>query len=252
MLRLCQNLLWGSDMKLVRVFLCFIVALALQACMRHGNHRVNSNDNFATSSIQPLDKAGGIAAIIASTSDYRIASLDVLDVTVLGVPDLSRTVQVSSEGFISLPLIKTISAAGLTAHEIENQIAAKLAATYMQSPQVSVFIKEFNSQRITVDGAVVKPGIYPFTGKLTLLQAIALSQGLTQVADTKGVLVFRNSGDQTQVARFDISKIRKGQARNPMLQAGDIVTVDESTSRTTLRAIKDVVPLTGLFQLFNL
>ena len=66
-----------------------------------------------------------------------------------------------------------MQAGGRTAGELEHDIAAKLSATYLQSPQVSVFVKEYNSQRITVDGAVAKPGIFPINGQVSLMQAIA-------------------------------------------------------------------------------
>jgi polysaccharide biosynthesis/export protein len=184
--------------------------------------------------------------------DYRIAPLDLLEISVFGVPDLSRSVQVSSSGVISLPLIKQVKAAGLTQNQLEQALAAKLEKTYLQSPQVSVFVKEYNSQRITVDGAVQKPGIFPIVGKVSLLQAVALAQGLSTVADPSGVLVFRTVNDKRLVARFDLNQVRSGKIDDPFLQAGDIVMVDESKARTTLRDITSAVPLTGLFQLLAL
>jgi polysaccharide biosynthesis/export protein len=184
--------------------------------------------------------------------DYRIAPLDLIEISVFGVPDLNRAVQVSSSGMISLPLIKSVKAAGLTQNELEQSLAAKLSKAYLQSPQVSVFVKEYNSQRITVDGAVQKPGIFPIVGKVSLLQAVALAQGLSTVADPSAVLVFRTVSEKRLVARFDLNQIRKGKIDDPFLQAGDIVMVDESKARTTLRDITSAVPLTGLFQLLAL
>jgi polysaccharide export outer membrane protein len=198
---------------------------------------------FATSSA-PID-AG-------NSEDYRIAPLDVVEVSVFGVPDLTRTVQVSSSGTVTLPLIKTVKAGGRTSAELERDIAAKLQANYLQSPQVSVFIKEYNSQRITVDGAVNKPGIFPITGKVSLLQAVALAEGLSLVADPSGVMVFRTVGNKRMGARFDLRRVRSGKQDDVMLAAGDIVMVDESAARTTLRDIKEMVPLTGLFTLLAL
>jgi polysaccharide biosynthesis/export protein len=186
------------------------------------------------------------------SDDYKIAALDVLDVTVLGVPELSRTVQVSSSGIITLPLIKSVKAGGRTQAQVEQEIGAKLEATYLQSPQVSVFVKEYNSQRITVDGAVNKPGIYPTTGKVSLLQAIALGQGLNEVADPSGILVFRTVNKKRMAARFDIKQIRGGKINDPILQAGDIVMVDESSARSTWRDVKGVLPISGLFNMLAL
>jgi polysaccharide biosynthesis/export protein len=207
----------------------------------------------ASSSAQQIFAAnatpGGPAG---QNDDYRIAPLDLIEISVFGVQDLNRSVQVSSSGMISLPLIKTVKAAGLTQNQLEQEIAAKLEKTYLQSPQVSVFVKEYNSQRITVDGAVTKPGIFPIVGKVSLLQAVALAQGLNQVADSSGVLVFRTVNDKRMVARFDLQQVRAGKIDDPFLQAGDIVMVDESKARTTLRDISSAVPITGLFQLLAL
>ncbi|MBG1232686.1 polysaccharide biosynthesis/export family protein [Aestuariivirga litoralis] len=179
--------------------------------------------------------------------DYRIGVLDVLDIGVLGAADLNKSVQVGSSGTISLPLLREVPALGRTPGELEKDISARLAKTYMQNPQVTVAIKEYNSQRITVDGAVQKPGIFPKQGDVSLLQAVAQAQGLTNYADPTGVLVFRTVNHQRTAARFDIRQVRNGKQPDPMLLAGDIVMVDESSTKTTLRDITMAMPLTGLF-----
>jgi polysaccharide biosynthesis/export protein len=184
--------------------------------------------------------------------DYKISALDVVEITVLNVPELTRVVQVSSSGTITLPLIKTVRAAGRTQSQLEKDIANKLDANYLQSPQVSVFVKEYNSQKVTVDGAVLKPGIFPKSGNMSLLQAIALAEGLNTVADPTAILVFRTVNNKRMAARFDLKQIRSGQVNDPTLQAGDIVMVDESATRTTLRDISSAMPLTGLFSLLAL
>ena len=207
-----------------------------------GAAAVNAQKIFAANS-QTANAAG---------EDYKIAPLDVLEITVLNVPDISRTVQVSTSGNISMPLIKTVQAGGKTSAQLEQELARKLEAGYLQSPQVSVYVKEYNSQRITVDGAVMKPGIFPITGKVSLLQSIALAEGLNAVADPTGILLFRIVDNKRLAARYDLKLIRSGKLDDPQLQAGDIVMVDESTARTTMRDIKEALPLTGLFQLLLL
>jgi polysaccharide export outer membrane protein len=139
-----------------------------------------------------------------ASADYRISPLDVLDISVFQVPDLTKTVQVSSTGQISLPLIGAVQASGRTADELQQDIAAKLGAKYLQSPQVTVFIKEYTSQRYTVDGAVSKPGIYPMTGQTTLIQAVATAGGLDRVADPSGIVVFRQTQGKKTAAVFNI------------------------------------------------
>ncbi|HEY5364059.1 MAG TPA: polysaccharide biosynthesis/export family protein [Aestuariivirga sp.] len=185
-------------------------------------------------------------------NDYRIGALDVLDITVLGVPDLTKTIQVTDGGTITLPLVRTVTAAGRTQSDLEHELTTRLSKTYLQDPQVTVAIKEYNSQRITVDGAVMKPGIFPKQGQTSLLQAIAEAQGLTTVADPTGVLVFRQVDGKRMAARYDIRQVRSGKLPDPMLLSGDVVMVDESATRTTLRDITTAMPLTGLFSVVPL
>lgn len=256
-----------SDFRLVRclklvVLLAFVAGLA--ACAGGGPKL--ENDFAATgggNGAQPLNSTAASSAerIFAANAapgngtasdDYKIAPLDLLEITVFGVQDLNRAVQVSSSGMISLPLIKTVKAGGLTAGQLEQSIAAKLEKNYLQSPQVSVFVKEYNSQRITVDGAVMKPGIFPIVGKVSLLQAVALAQGLNPVADPSAVIVFRTVDNKRMAARFDLRSVRSGKIDDPFLQAGDIVMVDESRARTAIRDISSALPITGLFQLLAL
>jgi polysaccharide biosynthesis/export protein len=203
----------------------------------------------AAASAQKIFAANSVPSGGKNPADYKIAPLDVIEVSVFGVKDLDRTVQVSSSGMISLPLVKQVKAGGRTQAQLERDIAAKLEATYLQSPQVSVFVKEYNSQRVTVDGAVKKPGIFPTTGDVSLLQAIALAEGLNELADPSGILLFRTVDNKRMAARFDLKAIRTGRVQDPILQAGDIVMVDQSAARTTLNDVKNVLPLSGLFQL---
>ena len=124
--------------------------------------------------------------------DYQIGAHDLLDISVFQVPDLSRTVRVNSRGLISLPLIGSVQAGGLTSDQLETTIARKLSENYLQDPQVSVFIKEYISQRVTIEGSVQKAGVYQLTGPTTLLQAIAMASGVDQLADENAVTVFRD------------------------------------------------------------
>ncbi|MEZ5855394.1 MAG: polysaccharide biosynthesis/export family protein [Hyphomicrobiaceae bacterium] len=80
---------------------------------------------------------------------------------VQGAPrSYSKSVQVANSGTINLPLVGDIVAAGRTARDIERDLSAKLGAKYLRNPQVTVFVKEYNSQRITVEGAVNKPDVF--------------------------------------------------------------------------------------------
>lgn len=193
--------------------------------------------------VQPLNNLMGISP------DYRIGPNDLIEIEVYGVPDLKRTVRVNSSGQVSLALVGGVTVAGLTAQAAEQMIADAYGQKYLQDPHVSLFIKEFTTQRITVEGAVARPGIYPVTGQITLLRALALAGGGAKYADMSQIMVFRGSaGQQT----YDLDAIRKGDLPDPVIQADDVVVVNRSAARTALRdsLFRDIIdsinPFSGL------
>jgi len=176
---------------------------------------------------------------------YKIGPLDVLDVTVFKAPELSKTLQVSEAGTINFPLVGEIAASGKSARELEQLLTKQLGAKYLQNPQVSVFVKEHNSQRITVEGAVKKPGVIPMSGGMSLLQAIAQSGGLDEVAESD-VVVFRVTDGKRFAGRYDVSDIRSGRADDPQLQSGDVVVVPSSDMKQGFNTFLRIVPLATL------
>ncbi|MCX7351469.1 MAG: polysaccharide export protein [Alphaproteobacteria bacterium] len=191
------------------------------------------------------DQGGAVA-------DYRVAPMDVLEVTVYDAPNLSRPAQVSSSGMISLPLIGDVRASGKTTDQLQADIAARLRKDFMQSPQVFVTVKEYNSQRVTVDGAVAKPGVFPLKGETTLVEVIAQAGGLSEMGSPSNVYVLRKVDGKKMAARFDLNEIRKGQKDDPVMHAGDIVMVDESGGKVMLKGLQSAMGFTGLFSLLAL
>lgn len=119
--------------------------------------------------------------------DYKIGPEDLLEISVFEDEKLNKTVRVSSQGNISLPLLGVLKVRGLTGNELEKEIRDLLAEKYFQDPHVSVFIKEYRNQRISVMGAVEKPGVYEVTGQKTVLDILAIAGGLKEDA---GQLLF--------------------------------------------------------------
>jgi polysaccharide export outer membrane protein len=200
------------------------------------------------SQLQPLDTLAGLNA------DYRVSPNDVIDFEVYGVPELKKTLRVSSSGVITLPLVGTLSVAGLTGQQIEQMIAAAYGEKYLQNPQVSVYIKEFTVRRVTVEGAVAKPGIYPVTGDLTLLRAIALAGGGGSYANLSEIMLYRkgSEGQQPVQQTFNLEAIRDGKEADPVVIADDVIVVKRSAARTALRdsLFRDIIdainPFSGL------
>ena len=122
----------------------------------------------------------------AGNGAYKIGPSDVLDISVFQVPELTKSVQVSESGTVNLPLVGEISVAGQSAQEVERDLTARLGAKYVKNPQVTVYVKEYNSSRVTITGAVSNPGVFPIKGNTSLVQVVAMAGGLGDASDSDG------------------------------------------------------------------
>ena len=193
---------------------------------------------------QPMNALAGFGA------DYRIGPNDLLEIDVFGVTELKRTVRVNSTGMVSLPLIGTVKLSGMTAQEAEAAIAERYAEKYLQDPQISVFIKEFTTQRVTIEGAVQRPGIYPLTGQITLLRAMALAGGRGDLANLENVMIYRTGRDgKLESQTFDLDRVRSGEIPDPLVLPEDVIVVQRKPVRVLLRdsAVSDFINLLNPF-----
>jgi polysaccharide export outer membrane protein len=186
--------------------------------------------------------ASAAAAVVDAA--YRIGPADQLDVAVFQIGDLSRTVQVDSAGNIILPLIGQVTAAGKTADQLATEVADDLKQKYVKNPLVTVTVKDAASQRVTVDGEVVAPGIYSLSGPTTLLQAIALAKGPNpKTADYHRVELYHvvNGARSGQV--YDLAAIRDGKAPDPPVAGQDLIVVQGSGSKAFWNRFVEVAPV---------
>lgn len=176
-----------------------------------------------------------IPAAPAVGADYRIAPDDVLRIQVYHEPGLSlEDARVTAAGMVRMPLIGDVSIAGLSAGEASDVIAGRLGERYLVSPQVTIFVKAAVSRRITVDGEVREPGLFPIQGRIGLLQAVALAKGPSRFAGLGQIVVVRESENGRQAAMFDLAAIRKGTAPDPEILPGDVVIVGLSRAKAIL------------------
>ncbi|MDD8015572.1 MAG: polysaccharide export protein [Acidobacteriota bacterium] len=160
-------------------------------------------------------------------SEYRIGPKDLIEISVFGVQELNRTVRVSEDGKITLPLLGEIDVNDLTATELEKRLSGLLGEKMLQNPQVTVFIKEYQSKRVSVLGAVQRPGPLQLLGRMTLLQIISEAGGLTPDAGND-IIVIRQLADGTSTSlHISIEDLFfKGDAKlNIPLEPGDIVNI---------------------------
>ena len=182
---------------------------------------------------------------------YKIGPLDVLDVSVYQVADLQKTVQVGDDGTINFPLVGDVPAVGRTARELERDLQGRLGAKYLRSPQVTVFIKESNSQRVTVEGSVRNSGVFPLKGRTTLISVMAMAGGVNMDTDSGDVVIFRTINGVKSAAKFDIDAIKDGKANDPELQPGDVIVVDTSSTKLALSNVMKVLPLATTAAVFS-
>ena len=171
------------------------------------------------------------------TPDPRLGPGDLIEISVFEVPELSQIkVRIPNSGQVTLPLVGSFPASGATALELQSQISNHLKTKFMHDPQVSVFVHEHKSQRVSVIGAVKQGGVFPMSGEVRLADALGLAGGITEDAGSVVYVVRRvaaNSATGSKGAEveqgmtvIDLATLASGrQELNLPLQAGDVVEV---------------------------
>lgn len=150
----------------------------------------------------------------SKTDEYVIGADDVLSIVVWKEPDFTKVVPVRPDGMISMALAGDVKAAGLTVKQLQESLKKQLTA-FVSSPEVSVTVQEFRSQKFNIMGMVAKPGSYPLTGPTTILDALALAGGFRDFAKTKKIYVLRTDADGKQVKLFfNYNEVIKGNQMN--------------------------------------
>jgi len=158
--------------------------------------------------------------------DYRLGPEDVIDVFVWKEPELSTTVTVRPDGKLSLPLANELDATGKTAPELQKEIVERLQV-YIKQPVVSVIVKQINSLRISVLGEVRRPDIYRIKNRVTVLDAIAMAGGFTDLARPSRVVVLRRTATGTVRIVVDINQVVSDKDGTPFfLEPLDTVYVE--------------------------
>ena len=142
-----------------------------------------------------------------STTDYRIGPKDLIEISVFGHNELSVRVRVSEDGKVSFPLIGDVEIKGLTKTEAEKKISDLLGAEYLQNPQVTIFILEYQSKRVSVLGAVRNPGRYELLGRETVLEKIAQAGGFTPDAGDDIIITRENNHGTKKSLKISIEDL---------------------------------------------
>lgn len=162
---------------------------------------------------------------------YIIGPKDLLTISVFEVPELNITIRVAEDGTIALPLLGVVKVLGLNPLQLEERLAMLLEKSYLKNAQVTVFIKEYQSQKVSIIGAVQKTGDYELIGKQTLLQLLSRAGGLTEKAGIKIIVIRQYPDGKSASLSIDIDELMlKGNPDlNIPLQANDIINVPVDT-----------------------
>ncbi len=201
-----------------------VVALAITVTAQEKEKPIPAAQGTAPA---PAPATGSTAASKTATTDpnYMIGAQDVLDINVWKEDQLTKTVPVRPDGKISLPLLNDVQAAGLTPTQLASQITQSLKK-FVTDPQVTVIVREINSQRVYLIGEVVRAGAYPLLPGMTVLQALSSAGGFTQFANTKKIYVLRVENGKQEKFPFNYKDALGAKAdENIMLKAGDQIVV---------------------------
>jgi polysaccharide biosynthesis/export protein len=190
---------------------------------------------------------------VSRPTSYNLRPADEVSVIVFREPDLSlERVRIGVEGNVSLPMIGSIPAAGMTAKQFEQDVTRRLAAAGLKGPVVSVNIAEYASHLVTVEGAVEKPGVYVFQPGARLSTAVALASGPKRTAKTSQVAVFRESPQGIMIAKFDYGQVRQGTMLDPVLEPGDRIIMGTDGLSVFYEDLLKALPAFGVFAVAGL
>ena len=171
-------------------------------------------------------------SVVSYSADYKVDAGDVILITVHEQPDLTTKTRVSSEGYITFPLLGVLHVKDFTVGEIEEKIRVLLEKDYLVNPQVNIFIEDYRAEKVFVMGFVNRPGEYELfkDRKTTVLEAITMAGGFKEGAAQNGTKVIRLEGDEEITLQVKVTDITKkgDKAKDIQIQPGDIIVVPES------------------------
>jgi polysaccharide export outer membrane protein len=222
---------------LTRLFAVGFLLSVASPCLAAGTQQAPSASSTTKPGSPPTGKAqpppDSTTRTKSSTADtvprdYVIGPSDVIEIAVWNNEAVSRTVPVRPDGKISLQLINDVQAAGMTPMQLRDSLSQALAS-YVQNPEVSVIVREVHSFKVSVMGEVKEPGRFDLTGRVTVLDVLAMAKGLTQYADKNKIAVLRREQGVTRTIPVEYQRLLSSDLANGkenfLVQPDDIIVV---------------------------
>jgi polysaccharide export outer membrane protein len=223
-------------MRSSKQFLSVLTVIACAAVVLLPARARAQQGGVAAGAAAAASQASGVPQIAGTNdvkppSDYAIGVDDQLSIVFWKDKDLTTDVVVRPDGMVSLPLLNDIKAAGLTPDQLRDNIT-QAALKYVEDPTVTIVVKQINSRKVFITGQIGKPGAYPLTGGMTVVQLIALAGGLGEYADREHITLVRGTElrpDGTpwsyQINFNDLTKRVRLNQNNLVLKPGDSIIV---------------------------
>ncbi len=159
-------------------------------------------------------------------SDYTIGPDDALTVMVWREKDLSMDVTVRPDGYVTLPLVNDIQAAGLKPEQLRVRIDTRLRA-FIKDPIVTVMVRQVNSRKVFITGKILKPGAYPLLTPLRAVDLIAIAGGVLASADSRHISILRSEPEGRVALPMDYTRVSRGEVlwQDVILRPGDAIVV---------------------------
>jgi polysaccharide biosynthesis/export protein len=167
------------------------------------------------------DSKNGVAGF-----QYLLQPGDLVTISVWKEKDLETEALVRPDGGLSFPLVGDVDAAGRTVEDLRAILTQRLKP-YIPDPVVTVAIKQIGGNHVYVIGRVNKPGDYPFSTPVDVMQALSMAGGTTPFAQLNDIVILRRQNGQERVLRFRYEDVIRGRsvAQNVVLESGDTVVV---------------------------
>jgi len=206
--------------------LAAIFVMSLGGLLALGPAPVIAQSQTGGSAGRPSAQGAAATSAVPIGSDYRVGPGDVIEVSVWKEPEASSQVIVRPDGKISLPLIKDLEVTGKTPMDIEQIVVGKLSPL-INSPNVTVTVKEIRSKKVYVLGEVNRTGAYQITQPTTVLQILTEAGGLRPYAKEKSIYILRMEGGRQQKLPFNYKDVVNGKniQQNIFVQPGDTIIV---------------------------
>jgi len=181
-----------------------------------------------TNSSSLANRSLSVPAQSALSQDQRIANGDLLHVSVFGAADFNSEVRVAGNGSVTLPLLDQVPVTGMTAAQLAKDLENRLMkGGYFNDPLVSVTIKEYAAEGVSVLGEIQKPGIYPLRGPSKLFEVISAAGGTTALTGNKVTITHRERPEQPETVTLTFGEQGARQS-NVTVAPGDTVIFEKA------------------------